>query len=219
MNPVAIYPYDEDPLIRTMRVQTWYRAVALASGLSTRELEKKFGEVDPGQRAKRSCAWNRYKRGDVVPRKGMTPNGGLNVVDRVEAAYPGTAKWLDLPLWRLLDKAPMEMSEIRRCYEGMPNTIRSIFVASGNEATVVFWRRSVEPKHACEILLRFRDTDALVALLAMVREAEVVQDRNMRSVAMNAVMEELRSLAALRSAKSVLDSGLLYYVQSCWKST
>lgn len=96
MNPIAIYPYKEDPDIRKMRVQAWFRAVSLESGLTPRELEKKFSESEAEKKVKRSCVWNRYRRGEVVPRSGPRPDGGLNLVDRVEAAYPGTAKWLTL---------------------------------------------------------------------------------------------------------------------------
>ena len=46
MNPIVIYPYKEDPEIRKMRVQAWFRAVLLESGLTPRELEKKFSESE-----------------------------------------------------------------------------------------------------------------------------------------------------------------------------
>lgn len=81
----------------------------MASKLTPRELEKQFGEPKSNEKVKRSCVWDKYRRGDVVPRSGLRPGGGANLVDRVEVVYPGTAKWLTLPLWRLLDKAPMEM--------------------------------------------------------------------------------------------------------------
>lgn len=69
------------------------------------------------------------------------------------------------------------MSEIRRIYDEMPSSIRSIFVLPEDKFTKIFWRRLTEPKHVCEILLRFRDLNALVALLTMLREAEITQNR------------------------------------------
>jgi len=177
MNPIAIYPYKEDPEIRKMRVQAWFQAVSLASGLTPRELEKKFSESDSDRKVKRSCVWDKYRRGEVAPRSGPRPDGGLNLIDRVEAAYPGTAKWLTLPLWRLLDKVPMEMSEIRRYLEGLPNLIRQIFISVSAQPSGLFWRRDIDYDDACDLLLRLGSLDGLTAVLALVKEAEVIQDQ------------------------------------------
>jgi len=177
MNSIAIYPYKEDPEIRKMRVQAWFRAVAQASKLTPRELEKKFGEPKCDGKVKRSCMWDKYRRGEVAPRSGLRPDGGLNLVDRVEATYPGTAKWLTLPMWRLLDKAPMEMSEIRGYLEGLPNLIRQIFIYGSAQPSGLFWRRDTDYDDACDHLLRFGSLDGLTAVLALVKEAEVIQDQ------------------------------------------
>lgn len=209
--------YVENPKIRSMRVRSWFHAVSQASGLTVGELEREFREGG-AELAPRSCIWNKYKRGEVAPRSGRQGDARPKLVERVEARYPGTAKWLFSPLWRLADEAPMEMSEIRRIYEGMPKAIRSIFVASENEATPIFWRRCVEPKDACEILHRFRDVDALVALLAMVKEAEVVQLQVQYNIAMDAVLHELRSFPVLRLNSANLGAELLHYLRSRWKN-
>lgn len=195
MNPIAIYPYKEDPEIRKMRVQAWFRAVSLASGLTTHELEKKFSESDDNRKVKRSCAWNKYRRGTVVPRGGPRPDGGLNLVDRVEAEYSGTAKWLTLPLWRLLDKAPMEMSEIRLCYESLPRPIRAMFIRPDATKSSVFWRpRELNCKKDGELLLRFEDLDGVTALIAMLRETESAQLQRQNEICMQIAHEYARRL-------------------------
>lgn len=196
MNPIAIYPYKEDPEIRKMRVQAWFRAVSLASKLTPRELEKQFGEPKSNEKVKRSCVWDKYRRGDVVPRNGRRPDGGLNLVDRVEAVYPGTAKWLTLPLWRLLDKAPMEMSEIRRCYESLPQPMRAIFIHPEATVSSVFWRRD-EPncKRDCDVLLRFENWEGLAAVLAMQRESESTQNKKQYDFCVLKVREYLKCLS------------------------
>jgi len=195
MNPIAIYPYKEDPEIRKMRVQAWFWAVAQASKLTPRELEKKFGEPKCDGKVKRSCMWDKYRRGEVAPRSGPRPDGGLNLVDRVEATYPGTAKWLTLPLWRLLDKAPMEMSEVRRCYEGLPNLMRQIFIYTQAEPSGLFWRRDTDYEDACDLLLRFGGLDGLNAVLALVKEAEVIQDQYQHQDCVQKAGEYLARLA------------------------
>lgn len=195
MNPIAIYPYKEDPEIRKMRIQAWFRAVSLASKLTPRELEKQFGEPKSNEKVKRSCVWDKYRRGEVVPRSGLRPDGGLNLVDRVETVYPGTAKWLTLPLWRLLDRAPMEMSEIRRYLERLPNLMRQMFIYSETQPTGLFWRRGTDYEDVCDLLLRFGSLDGLNAVLALVKEAEVIQDQYQHQECVETAGEYLARLA------------------------
>lgn len=212
MNPIAIYRYKEDPEIRKMRVQAWFRAVSLESGLTPRELEKTFSESEPKKKVQRSCVWDKYRRGEVVPRSGFRPDGGLNLVDRVEASYPGTAKWLTLPLWRLLDRAPMEMSEIRRCYEGLPNLMRQIFIYTQAEPSGLFWRRDTDYDDACDHLLRFGNLDGLTAVLALVKEAAVIQDQYQHQHCVQIGRGYIARLAHLGMLPQMLTGELLNYL-------
>ncbi|UCV09417.1 hypothetical protein [Dechloromonas denitrificans] len=212
MNPIAIYRYKEDPEIRKMRVQAWFRAVSLESGLTPRELEKTFSESEPQKKVQRSCVWDKYRRGEVVPRSGFRPDGGLNLVDRVEASYPGTAKWLTLPLWRLLDRAPMEMSEIRRCYEGLPNLMRQIFIYTQAEPSGLFWRRDTDYDDACDHLLRFGNLDGLTAVLALVKEAAVIQDQYQHQHCVQIGRGYIARLAHLGMLPQMLTGELLNYL-------
>lgn len=167
--------YVENPKIRSMRVRSWFHAVSQASGLTVGELEREFRE-DGSARAPRSCIWNKYKRGEVVPRSRYQGDGRPKLVERVEARYPGAEKWLFSPLWRLVDDAPMEMSEIREIYEGLSPKIRDLFILSPGQATNAFWRRElldIEP--ILRYLVASHSMDDLIAALTMVREAEEVQ--------------------------------------------
>lgn len=196
MFSVAIYPYREDPFIRSLRVQAWFRAVTVASGLTAGELERLFVRNNNTQSA-RSCIWNKYRRGEVVPRSGTLNNSQSNLVERVEATFPGTAKWLTLPLWRLADRAPMEMSEIRRCYESLPAPIRAMFIDRTATSTNIFWRRpSSDCKRDCDTLLRFSDPDGLTAVLTMYREAESIQDSTRHGLCRLTAMEYIDRLRA-----------------------
>lgn len=212
MNPIAISPYKEDPEIRKMRVQAWFRAVSLASKLTPRELEQLFGETKSNEKVKRSCVWDKYRRGEVVPRSGLRPDGGLNLVDRVEAVYPGTAKWLTLPLWRLLDRAPMEMSEIRRYLERLPNLMRQMFIYSEAQPTGLFWRRDTDYEDACDLLLRFVSLDGLNAVLALVKEAEVIQDQYQHQDCVRKAGEYLARLAYQELLPEKLNDELSNYL-------
>ncbi|MGB4064756.1 MAG: hypothetical protein WBK19_13120 [Azonexus sp.] len=186
--------YVENPKIRSMRVRSWFYAVSQASGLTVGELEKEFREEGSAQ-APRSCIWNKYKRGEVVPRSRFQGDGRPKLVERVEARYPGTEKWLFSPLWRLADEAPMEMSEIRRIYEGLPMKIRNFFILPPELASEVFWRHElldIEP--VLRHMLASRTGDDLLAGLAMVREAELVQSVKLYQYGVEITKSILRSL-------------------------
>lgn len=202
--------YVEDPLIRSMRVRAWFQAVTKTSGLTTHELEREFcaGEGNP-----RSCIWNKYRRGEVVPRSAENGDGGPKLVERVEGRYPGTAIWLLSPLWRLVDNEPMEMSEIRRIYDEMPSSIRSIFVLPDDKFAKIFWRKLTEPEYVCEILLRFRDVNALVALLTMLREAEITQNREQYRFALGALAQIIKSGTSLETSECAAISELVRYLR------
>lgn len=188
--------YVEDPRIRSMRVRTWYRAVALASGLTPRELEQEFSEKKPGRTTSpRSCIWDKYRRGEVVPRNGPAKNEASSLAERVECRYPGTAQWLDSPLWRLADKAPMEMSELRCLYERLAKPIRTWLIADIHPPAL-FWRRSVDPEEPCKSLAGIDDVQALITLLALAKEAETIQDQWQHYVAVRAIRVNLRTVTA-----------------------
>lgn len=178
----------EDPKIRSMRVRAWVRAVKLASGLGLAELEEMFSQRLGVSTPSRSCIWEKYQRGEVVPRSRLQTKRGLSLVERVEQRYPETAMWLSSPLWRLADKIPMEMSEIREIYEELPTPFHSIFIAKRHEASEVFWRRPVDPEHVCQILRRLGERDAMGAIttsLAMVKEAEITQNQYQHELAVD----------------------------------
>lgn len=169
--------YVEDAEIRAQRVNTWVRAVRLKSKLSLAELEEHFSDSNGSTDKARSCIWDKYNRGDVVPRIGVKPNGELHLASRVEKEFSGTLQWLTSPMWRLIDKAPMSMQEIRVIYEAMPTEIGSIFVEPKNNIKGIFWKRLVDPEDCLKALKHFERFPVFIALLAMVKEAETTQDQ------------------------------------------
>lgn len=172
-------PYREDPEIRRFRTRAWLFAVLDASQLSVAALEREFSESGVWENGARSCIWQKYKAGSVVPRCGRRGNGSLNLVDRVESRYPGTATWLTLPLWRLADPHPLDMASIRATMEALPPRIRSYFILEPHEdeANRVFWRREAPLEQTEAVLRHFHTVDDFIAILALIREAEVAQDR------------------------------------------
>lgn len=181
----------EDPRIRSMRIRAWFHAVSSKSGLTAAELEREFARPDAFGRS-RSCIWDKYRRGEVSPRSEPSGDG---LVERVEARYADTAHWLSSPLWRLADRIPMGMFDLRQIYEGLPRPMRSLIVSGEARDASVFWRRQVDPGDVCELVVRFRSLESLIALLALVKEAETAQLQHQHDLATDACEQYLDGLA------------------------
>ncbi|UCV02705.1 hypothetical protein [Dechloromonas denitrificans] len=207
--------YVENPKIRSMRVRSWFHAVSQASGLTVGELEREFRE-EGSARTPRSCIWNKYKRGEVVPRSRYQGDGRPKLVERVEARYPGTEKWLFSPLWLLADVAPMEMSDLRRIYEGLPPRIREYFILPPSLVTKVFWRCPLHSEQLLMELLRFHTVEDLVAAVALIREAEIIQSRPLFQYWILAIQNLMRQVDWGGLRNSMIPRELREYLQRRW---
>lgn len=105
--------------ITKLKVMTWFRAVAEASGKTSAQLEREFANPDHIWRSKdknkeiRPGLWDKYRWGKVEPRALPTKEKPISLVQAVEAKYPGTARMLSLPLWTLLDYSkPVTIEEL-----------------------------------------------------------------------------------------------------------
>lgn len=213
--------YVEDPEIRSMRIRTWFESVAAKSDKTAAALEREFSEGESGSNGRpRSCIWQKYKKGLVEPQSTHGVGRKPGLVERVEQRYSGTAQWLTSPLWRLADKAPMEMNETKAIYEGLPSPIRSIFIASETEARGLFWRRPIDVDHACNILLRFRSIDGFQAVLAIVKEAETMQDQYQHDIGVGAAKKymDTTTIQPSQPLVDIIRTDLSKYLQTCWQS-
>lgn len=198
-----------------MRVRSWFHAVSQASGLTVGELEREFRE-EGSARTPRSCIWNKYKRGEVVPRSRYQGDGRPKLVERVEARYPGTEKWLFSPIWLLLDAVPMEMSDLRRIYEGLPLRIRGYFVLPSSLVTKVFWRCPLHSEQQLMEFLRFHTVEDLVAAVALIREAEIIQNRPLFQYWILAIQNLMRQVDWGGLQNSTIPKELSEYLQRRW---
>lgn len=213
--------YVEDPVVKRLRIQTWFRAVSTVSGLTGAELERRFSLDEHSNN--RSCIWDKYRRGDVEPRNAGASPDSVGFVALVESCYGETMKWLYSPLWRLADCSPMDMPQIRSAYEGLPDLMRSIFIAPATNEGQIFWRRPVDIAHACEILSRFGTVDAFIASLIVVKEAEATQNQVQHACGVKLAREYLERLAthalvgpALLSSRG--KPGLRAYLECRWRT-
>lgn len=207
--------YKEDPLVRSMRVRTWFHAVSMLSGLTVAQLECQFAQVDA--KGSGSCIWDKYRRGEVVPRSRCSNKWQLSLVERVERRYPGTTVWLSSPLWRLADKAPMDMGELRRTFAGMPGPFRALFIAD-DRPSALFWRRPVDTAKLCDLLMHANRIEAPIVLLALAKEAEVTQNQEQHQLTTNALRENLAILTAGGFIPERVRNDLSSYLQLRWRA-
>lgn len=199
--------YAENRTIKRLRIQSWFKAVIHASGLSSGELEYQFSLAN--EQCPRSCIWDKYRRGDVAPRESL--------VIAVEERYPGTRFWLSSALWRMADEFSIDMAEIRSAYEGLPKLLRSIFVACHASEATLFWRRPVEAEEVCDQLRRFGTIEAFIAAMIFVREAEVIQSTNEHILALELARQYLDRLSRHPILGGPLNQKLSAYLESRWK--
>lgn len=151
-----------------------------------------------------------------MPRSRHQGDGRPKLVERVEARYPGTEKWLFSPLWRLADQAPMAMSELRDIYESLPIRLRNLIVLPSALASDVFWRREFEIQTPVTELFRFQTVDDLLAGLALLREAEVCQGHLFYRYLIEVVKILLRSIDWEGLETTSIPSELTNYLHSRW---
>ena len=72
--------------------------------------------------------------------------------------------------------------------------MRAIFIHHDVGSASVFWRRDIDCKEVCDLLLRFSDPDALAAVLTMGREAEVIQSRRQHDIVLESTVGYIRRL-------------------------
>lgn len=176
-------PLDEADRIRA---QAWFNAVSLTSGKSDRELEEVFGQRiarGPNQ-GKLSIGanpglWRKYKLGLSCPKTKPAKGGRKSIVERVEERFPGTAKWMSMPLWDTIRPKPLEMSDLKELYLSLSPPVRALIVDAQPQPSEKFWRRQVDIETLCQQLLEVGGLDSATAVLALVREAETAQNRGM----------------------------------------
>lgn len=166
--------------ITKLKVMSWFNAVAQASGKSAAELEREFAiegriKIEDGKEM-RPCLWDKYRRGEVEPSL-IPPKGrSISVVQAVENKYSGTAMWLKLPIWTLLDfNHPLSIDELRKTYESMPAEIRGLILKESALDGDIFWRKWTDEDVLRECINSATEIEKLTMAIALVREAALFQ--------------------------------------------
>lgn len=131
--------------LQKLRVQTWFNAVAEASGKTAYELEKEFAPstVDRENFNKqRARLWEKYRLGKTMPTIKEKKGGRKGIAQLVEEKYPGTLKILDDPIWKLMDPEEIiTMEYLRSTYESLPMAARHLFIKDNIKPDSTFWKK------------------------------------------------------------------------------
>lgn len=170
-----------DKLLKKFRVQTWFNAVAEASGKTAYELEKEFAPsilVRENFNKQRARLWEKYRLGKTMPTIKEKKGGRKGIAQLVEEKYPGTIHWLTDEFFDLanMDKE-ITMKFVREVFESLPSEIRRYIILENAISSSLFWRKQFIPEPAFyEGLVRNPSPHAFIALLALLREALICQN-------------------------------------------
>lgn len=104
--------------LRKLRSQIWYKAVKSVDNLNDSKLDVLFGSIE-GQESRvgddRIKMFEAIRVNKSIPSNGKNSKRNFDLVARVDAypRYRGTAAVMHSPLWRLLEKKPLTVEEIR----------------------------------------------------------------------------------------------------------
>lgn len=184
--------------IISLQVRVWFAAVKIRSGLSNNELARRFPSTpSPAQSGaslpstsgylpSQSGYWDQIRRGQHLP---LRRQHGRELVDKVEAAFPNTKRWIVLPLWELLSLRPIGLTTIYGILATLHPSIRKLILIDP-EALSVFVRmppnkelyrrldkaaRPLYPDDDSDVFGRL--TGGAIATLALIREAELIQQQ------------------------------------------
>lgn len=200
------------------RIMTWFNAVSLASGLTACQLDMKYAEKHQVKRLRdgvqRPCIWDKYRRGTVgpsiKPRKGKSES----IVQRVEREYPETARWLSLPLWRLLETEQITMPDLHQIFSGLDGTVRDLLLYPTPHKDGLFWQKSWHDiERLVESLFKLNSLDATTAMVGLIREAEICQDQFLHQEAYWALISMIETLDCEPALREVLPELRLYLIE------
>jgi hypothetical protein len=172
--------------VDVLRTQLWFEVVKLRSGLPSAyaiELALEPPAADQGSaKVWRPRKWDGYESGRKVP----TPQEGRrDSVAVAEAAYPGTARWFDSPLWPVLKKQPVDKYFVHDALRSLDASVVNLLmhgVTLGERR-----RRELLPLDESHLiqLAELGTFDALVATVLLIKLSEIVGSPDLREWSLN----------------------------------
>lgn len=150
--------------------------------MNASQLEAMFAE--PGKRTPispalgRSGLWSKYRRGEASPKVNDGASGKTSLVNRVEQRFSGTKRWFTMPLWDLLQRDLIQPAELKEIFLSLQPEVRNLIVHQNYHPQARFWRNQTLPEHLYESLVKIGSIDAVTAVLALIKEAEINQNQH-----------------------------------------
>ena len=169
--------------LQQLRVQTWFNAVAEASGKTAYELEKEFAPstVDRENFNKqRARLWEKYRLGKTMPTIKEKKGGRKGIALLVEEKYPGTLKILIDTIWTLADaNHDFTMIDLKEVYILLADDVRQLVIEDGDLSNKRFWRKPCENFQTLINTLATKNSlDSFKALVLLLRESLVSQHKS-----------------------------------------
>lgn len=168
-----------------LRTQVWVYVVMRRSGWTTYRLEREFHPdriKRSGGKVVRPRLWDRYREGKMV----VSDRAGRdNVIDRVEARFPGTARWIRSPLWTGLSQESLARATVIEGFKKLEPTTRRLVLTKRNLDGSS--RRDAVPTFSAITplgLIKRGSFDALAAAVLFVRWSEVIAREALRHEAL-----------------------------------
>ena len=168
---------ERDP-IEIYRTRLWARAVYLSARAARHKLERTLGKD-----GRWIGLWARYDKGLVSPSRER--------IHRIGKKLPGTSRYYFCPVWGLLQHRFFTQDELRTAVDWLGSPFRVAFLAGDDSSNGPFWRKPGDRLELLDELIqllgdREKGLDALVAILVVLREAELSQDAKLYLFAMRA---------------------------------
>lgn len=186
--------------LQQLRVQTWFNAVAEASGKTAYELEKEFAPstVDRENFNKqRARLWEKYRLGKTMPSIKEKKGGKKGIAQLVEEKYPGTLKVLEDPIWLLTNSNEhISMSDLKVIYSELDHAIKSLILEPGDLNDKRFWRRPCENfKSLIGTLSSANSAATYTAIMCLLRECLICQQKSQYQI----IISELKVISTLKA--------------------
>jgi len=161
--------------------QVWAAAIQIQSGgLTPYKIETTYmpEECVPKKEGRivRPALMDRYARGELSPKNDGRRCGGKKLVERLEAAYPGSAKWLSLPLWELMSLKPYSLNDIHQMMAPLQGPFFYKFFSRTTSPGKIYLRNFLVDLKEVQRIARHETLDAFTFLLGLAREAEHTLD-------------------------------------------
>lgn len=154
-------------------------------------------------RVVRPSLMDRYVRGELSPKNDGSRCGGAKLVARIDSTFPGTAKWLYLPLWELMQSKAYSLEEMHQIMARVEAPFYYKFFSRADCPERVYVRSFGGDIKEIRKVSRYNTLDAFAFLLGLAREAEHTLDVRVHFNACKGMREMFPVIARMPEIKPV----------------